>query len=171
MIFLRGKDQTIAIQASGTGVLPEKRGSMEQTGIVRPKAVGTLESALYADDLTAAADFWERIIGLEKIAAVPDRHVFFRVGSGVLLVFRPQATAVPPEPDARLPVPPHGAQGPGHYCLAVRPEDLDGWRDWLQQNGIAIEADFIWPSGGRSVYVRDPAGNSIELADPRLWSN
>ena len=31
------------------------------------------------------------------------------------------------------------------------------------------EADFAWPGGGRSVYVRDPAGNSIEFADPAIW--
>jgi hypothetical protein len=26
-----------------------------------------------------------------------------------------------------------------------------------------------WPRGGRSLYVRDPGGNSIELASPRIW--
>ena len=35
---------------------------------------------------------------------------------------------------------------------------------------VAIEADFRWPgSNARSIYVRDPAGNSIEFAEPRLW--
>jgi len=34
---------------------------------------------------------------------------------------------------------------------------------------IAIEADFEWPGGGRSVYVRDPAGNSVEFAEARIW--
>ncbi|MGN6582964.1 MAG: glyoxalase/bleomycin resistance/extradiol dioxygenase family protein, partial [Rhizobiaceae bacterium] len=24
-------------------------------------------------------------------------------------------------------------------------------------------------SGGRSIYFRDPAGNSIEFAEPRIW--
>ncbi len=140
----------------------------------RPGILSTLESALYADDLAAAAAFWENIMGLERIALVPDRHVFYRVGSGVLLIFRAEATQVAPAPDARLPVPPHGATGPGHYCMAVSGKDLDGWRAWLEGNGIAIEADFTWPKGGqspegRSIYFRDPAGNSIELADPRIW--
>ena len=26
-----------------------------------------------------------------------------------------------------------------------------------------------WPEGGRSIYFRDPAGNSLELAPPTLW--
>ena len=39
----------------------------------------------------------------------------------------------------------------------------------LTDSGIAIESDFHWPHGPRSVYVRDPAGNSVEFADPALW--
>ena len=35
--------------------------------------------------------------------------------------------------------------------------------------GIAIEADFEWPGGGRSIYFRDPAGNCLEFAEPRIW--
>ena len=33
----------------------------------------------------------------------------------------------------------------------------------------AHAADFQWPNGARSIYFRDPAGNSIEIAEPRLW--
>ncbi|TIX39705.1 MAG: glyoxalase/bleomycin resistance/extradiol dioxygenase family protein, partial [Mesorhizobium sp.] len=25
------------------------------------------------------------------------------------------------------------------------------------------------PQGGRSIYIRDPSGNSIEFAEPRIW--
>ena len=27
-----------------------------------------------------------------------------------------------------------------------------------------------WPNGARSIYVRDPAGNSLEFAEPALWA-
>ena len=135
-----------------------------------PPVLGTLESALYAGDLDAATVFWRDVMGLQPFQAVPGRHVFFRVGkSQVLLVFDPAATEQPPRPDARLPVPPHGARGPGHFCLAVAPDRLDAWHDHLTAQGIAIEADFHWPNGARSIYVRDPAGNSVELADPAIW--
>ncbi len=138
-----------------------------------PPLLGTLETALYARDLDEARDFWTRIIGLELIARVPGRHVFFRTATApypqVLLVFDPDATATAPPPGARLPVPPHGTSGPGHACLAVAPETLDLWRAHLERHAIAIEADFHWPQGGRSIYFRDPAGNSIELADPAIW--
>lgn len=139
-----------------------------------PPLAGVLESALYADDLDAARAFWQGLMGLEVIVAVPGRHVFFRVTDlpwpQVLLVFRPDATETPPRPDARLPVPPHGARGPGHFCLAVAAEDLDGWRRYLEDRGVAIEADFCSPGGARSIYFRDPAGNSIELGEPRMWA-
>lgn len=139
-----------------------------------PPVLGTLESALYADDLQAATAFWEGVMGLRAFQTVPQRHVFFRVSEDprpqVLLVFRATATEQPLKPDARLPVPPHGARGPGHFCLAVAPGAMDGWRNHLIDNGVTIEADFRWPNGARSIYFRDPAGNSIELADPAIWS-
>jgi hypothetical protein len=34
---------------------------------------------------------------------------------------------------------------------------------------VAIEADFEWPKGGRSIYFRDPAGNCLEFAEPKIW--
>lgn len=135
-----------------------------------PPVLGTLESALYADDLDATLAFWRDVMGLEPFQTAPGRHVFFRVAPmQVLLVFNPAATEQPPRPDARLPVPPHGARGPGHFCLAVPAAEMDHWRDHLTARGIVIEADFHWPNGARSIYVRDPAGNSIELADPAIW--
>lgn len=139
-----------------------------------PPVLGTLESALYADDLPAATRFWRDVMGLHPFQTVPDRHVFFRITDSprpqVLLVFCPDATEQPPAPDAKLPVPPHGARGPGHFCLAVAPDSLDAWQAHLTAQGIAIEADFHWPNGARSIYLRDPAGNSIELADPAIWT-
>ena len=134
-----------------------------------PGPEGTLESALYADDLAAALSFYQDIVGLRVLARQEGRHVFFAVGRSVLLVFNADATDHPPHAGARFPVPAHGARGPGHYCLAVARAALDGWRSYLEARGVAIEADFLWPNGARSIYVRDPAGNSIEFAEPALW--
>jgi catechol 2,3-dioxygenase-like lactoylglutathione lyase family enzyme len=67
-------------------------------------------------------------------------------------------------------VPPHGAKGNGHICFRAEADELDQWRQRLEAKGVAIEADFIWPaSGGRSIYFRDPAGNCLEFAEPRIW--
>ena len=86
----------------------------------------------------------------------------------MLLIFNPAETERPPAPGG-LPVPPHGARGPGHLALAASAAELDRWRARLVAAGIAIEADFLWPGGARSIYVRDPAGNSVEFTEPGLW--
>ena len=132
-----------------------------------PSAI--LESALYVDDLDAAEAFYREALGLAVIAKVAGRHVFFRCGGGVLLLFNAEATRNPPPPDAKLPVPPHGMTGQGHLCFAADAGEIEAWKAALEGKGIAIEADFEWPNGGRSIYFRDPAGNSIEFAEPRIW--
>ena len=66
-------------------------------------------------------------------------------------------------------MPPHGATGAGHLCFAADAEEISRWRSLLEASGIAIEADFEWPQGGRSIYFRDPSGNSLEFAERRLW--
>ena len=82
----------------------------------------------------------------------------------MLLVFNPAQTEARP---LRAPArPAHGSRGPGHVAFAAAADELDGWRERLD-GGVAIEADFRWPSGARSIYVRDPAGNSVEFAEPR----
>ena len=129
---------------------------------------GILESSLYADDLVAAEHFYGDLLGLEQVAQVEGRHVFFRCGKGMLLIFSADATREPPtNPD--MPVPPHGSRGPGHLCFAVPEAGIDGWVARLKAADVAIEADFRWPGGARSIYFRDPAGNSLECADPKLW--
>ena len=134
---------------------------------MQPSAI--LESALYVADLDAAEAFYRDVIGLERIAKVEGRHVFFRCGLGVLLLFNAEATRNRPPPDARLPVPPHGTVGEGHLCFAASAEEIGQWKIALERRGIEVEADFEWPPGGRSIYFRDPSGNSIEFAEPKIW--
>lgn len=132
-----------------------------------PRAI--LETALYAADLDAAEAFYGGVLGLERAMRAGERHVFFRLDGAMLLIFNPAETALPP-PAEGLPVPPHGAAGPGHVAFAATAAELDRWRARLEAAGVAIEADFRWPgSDARSIYVRDPAGNSVEFAEPRLW--
>jgi catechol 2,3-dioxygenase-like lactoylglutathione lyase family enzyme len=136
-------------------------------------AATVLETALYAPDLDAAEAFYGRVLGLAKVTRAGNRHVFFRLRDAMLLVFNPAETARPPAPGA-LPVPPHGATGPGHVAFAATAGEIDAWRARLASARVVIEADFRWPGrdgspGARSLYVRDPAGNSVEFAEPRLW--
>ena len=134
-----------------------------------PSLRGVLEAALYADDLDAAAAFYGEVLGLQEIMRQEGRHVFFRCGTTIVLVFRAEATRQPAAFGA-LPVPVHGAVGEGHICFWAEGDDLDVWYSRLEASGVAIEADFEWPDGARSLYVRDPAGNSVEFAEARMWN-
>ncbi|MEL7116518.1 MAG: VOC family protein [Pseudomonadota bacterium] len=129
---------------------------------------GLLEAALYVEDLDRAEGFYGNLLGLEKILRLDGRHVFFRCGTTVLLCFIAEETRRA-QPGADLPVPTHGATGPGHVCFAVDGDDIDDIVLRCEAHGVEIEADFQWPNGARSVYVRDPDENSIEFAEPRLW--
>jgi len=129
---------------------------------------GILETALYATDLDAAEAFYGNILGLEKITRSGNRHVFFRCGPGVLLIFNPEETVKPPAPDS-LQVPPHGTTGKGHACFRVSGDDLDAMARKLKAAGTAIESEVHWPQGGRSIYFRDPSGNSLECAEAKIW--
>jgi catechol 2,3-dioxygenase-like lactoylglutathione lyase family enzyme len=82
----------------------------------------------------------------------------------MLLLFNPLGSR-----DSSDEIPPHGSFGPGHVAFGVREAELPGWADWLGQKGIPVERTIDWPGGGRSLYFRDPAGNSLELATPRIW--
>ncbi len=122
-----------------------------------------LETVLYVDDLEAAARFYGGLLGLEEVSAKAGVFVFFRLDRQMLLLFDPDAAR-----QARG-VPAHGAQGPGHVCFAVAASELEPWAAALEAAGVAIEQWQDWPGGGRSCYFRGPAGNSLELATPRIW--
>lgn len=134
-----------------------------------PAPVRVLETVLYARDLAAIEEFYRRVLGLEPLAKADGRQVFYRLGDQMLLFFNPLLTTRAPADGAALPVPPHGADGEGHVCFSASADEIAAWRQHLGRSGIAVEADFEWPDGGRSIYFRDPAGNCLEFAEPRIW--
>ncbi len=129
---------------------------------------GVLEAAIYMDDLEEAKAFYGGVLGLEEVTAREGNHVFFRCGTTVVLVFDPTKTTKQ-SLDARLAIPPHGSSGASHICFGASGNQLDHWKILLQEKGVAIESEITWPNGARSFYFRDPGGNSLEVAQPRLW--
>jgi catechol 2,3-dioxygenase-like lactoylglutathione lyase family enzyme len=123
-----------------------------------------VETAIYVDDLRSTEAFYGSVLGLKVIGKEPGRHVFFQVGeASVLLAFLADATLR----DVKLPV--HGSSGPGHIGLGIESDEFDAWQAFLQGHGVTIEKEVEWPRGGKSLYFRDPAGNSVELVTPGLW--
>ena len=131
---------------------------------MRPVAI--LETCLYVDDLEVAEAFYRDVIGLEFYAKVPERHCFFRCGDSMFLLFNPESTVAPPGSE----FPGHGTRGEGHAAFRATLEEIDAWRDHLNSAGVEIEREHKWPSGGFSIYFRDPAGNCLEFATPLTWN-
>lgn len=129
-----------------------------------PPLGGLHEAALYVDDLDEAEAFWRRL-GFPFVGRAEGRHVFFRIGRDLLLLFKPQATL-----SAGNGAPAHGAIGPGHVAFDV-PDHvaLEAWRKRLDEAAVDVETELDWPSGGRSLYFRDSDGNSIELITRGTW--
>jgi len=127
------------------------------------KATCIFETVIYASDLVAAERFYTDVLGLEKYSGF-GVAVSFRLDRGVLLIFDPDQAILP-----NRGVPSHGPHGPGHLAFAARSDELDAWREHLRAHSVEIEMEVHWEQGGTSIYFRDPAGNSIELAPPTLW--
>ena len=125
------------------------------------------ETILYADDLQAAADFYVKGFGL-RLLSQSELMLVLAIGERYLLIFDPEKSSA----EGRL-VPAHGCNGRGHVAFVASEKDLPLWRERLASANIEIESEVQWGDGDRglSIYVRDPAGNSVELAPEILWSH
>lgn len=145
---------------------------------------GIYETILYGEDLGAMERFYREVVGLRMVSRVEERSRGFRVSaSQMLLVFRASVTRL-----GHPMVPTHGATGEGHVAFSIEPGTYEAWRERLADAGIAIEKEVCWPAPGeprpgggrgegrgegecvaRSIYVRDPAGNSVEFVEGQIW--
>lgn len=139
--------------------------------MLRP--TGILETILYAENLDDAREFYEGVLGIPLVGDGRPLMLDFRVSDAqVLLVFDPRQSGEPGRE-----VPSHACAGPGHVAFLIEPGSLDAWRERLAGAGVEIEREIAWtsrprPAGAdtaRSVYVRDPAGNSVELITADIW--
>lgn len=128
-----------------------------------------LETVLYARDLESVIPFYQRFLQLDFFSHDENRFAFFKCRHSTVLIFNPEKTMTQKAKIKGSPIPPHGAIGDGHVAFAIAPASIEYWTQRCEEFGIAIESNVQWPSLGHSIYVRDPAGNSVELATPQLW--
>jgi len=122
------------------------------------------ETVVYAEEIQATALFYENALGLRLIDEPDELLASFRLpDGGVLLVFDPHLASQPGRP-----IPSHGTTGAGHVAFVVSSGSLDDWTERLGEHGIEVEKAVDWEDG-RSLYLRDPAGNSVELVDGDIW--
>lgn len=133
---------------------------------------GVYETVLYGEDLGAMERFYGEVLGLRLVSGVEERSRGFRVSATqMLLIFRASVTS-----QGHRMVPAHGAVGAGHVAFAIGDEGYGAWKEKFAAAGVEIEREVEWPApeegvegGARSMYVRDPAGNSVELVEGDLW--
>jgi catechol 2,3-dioxygenase-like lactoylglutathione lyase family enzyme len=122
------------------------------------------ETCLYLHDLEQAKQFYHKTLELPLISYVPGKHIFFKVGSSVLLCFNPADSKLKTSPPA------HFGEGKQHFAFEVTEHKYAEAKEWIQGKGIKITDELAWPGGQKSFYFEDPEGNVLEiLPDKGIW--
>ena len=126
-----------------------------------PRLTRVLETVLYyrAGEREAVERFYGEVLALRRVGDFP----VYRLGEGLVLLFDAEETRIQDDP------PPHGASGPVHTCFVSEPDEYEAWKARLAAHGVRVTREIVWPSGVRSFYFDDPAGNVLEIADGDLW--
>ena len=124
-----------------------------------------IETCLYVQDLDGTEAFYANKLEFTVIGKKQGRHIFFRVGSSVLLCFKADVT----REEASLPV--HFGEGQLHLAFEVPKKDYEKVKKWIQSKGIEIEHEQHWHNDYRSFYFRDPDGHSLEIVPQGLWDS
>jgi catechol-2,3-dioxygenase len=127
---------------------------------------GILETVLYGTNLNELADFYKNVFGFNEIARTAGRNVVLSCNTSALILFNPEASI---KKEGKFPY--RGTVGPGHVAFLIKNEELGKWQEHLKNHKINIEKEISWEEGGTSIYFRDPADNSVELAPATLWNN
>jgi catechol 2,3-dioxygenase-like lactoylglutathione lyase family enzyme len=121
------------------------------------------ETCIYSRDLERAEKFYSEILGLEIIGKGEGRHIFFRAGTSVLLIFNPDYTAT------QSGIPSHDGEGRIHFAFEVEKTDYEGTRAEILAKGVTITHEHNW-KGGRSFYFNDPDGHILEIIEGNaIW--
>jgi catechol 2,3-dioxygenase-like lactoylglutathione lyase family enzyme len=124
-----------------------------------------IETCIYSSNLKEMKEFYQDRIGLELVSEEENRHIFFKVGENMLLIFNPKVTMY--EKDTK-----HGAITPPsmiHFAFEIKKDDFQTIKMDILNKNIKIEKEVIWKNGGSSIYFRDPAGNLVEIITDNFW--
>jgi catechol 2,3-dioxygenase-like lactoylglutathione lyase family enzyme len=113
------------------------------------------------DDVQAAIDFYTTHLGFTARSSAAPAFADVVRGPLRLLLSGPASSAGRPMPDGETPV----AGGWNRIHLVV--DDLDAEVARLREAGVRFRNDVVTGPGGRQILLIDPAGNLVELFQPR----
>lgn len=121
------------------------------------------ELALRVNDLDRMQEFYEKVVGLEVMRRFPD-VVFFRIAPGhgghttILALF-----------DRNVEVG-QDRTTLDHLAFTIDVTEYESERKRLEELGVDVEPKVFDWTGWRSLFLRDPEGNVVELVcrDPAL---
>jgi catechol 2,3-dioxygenase-like lactoylglutathione lyase family enzyme len=114
------------------------------------------------DDVDAAVAFYDGLLGFEVAAhPAPGFAMLFR-GELRLLLNAPGAGGAGTA-DRTGAIPQPG----GWNRIQLPVEDIAAEVERLKQAGAVLRTDIVHGNGGKQVLVEDPAGNLVELLEPR----
>jgi catechol 2,3-dioxygenase-like lactoylglutathione lyase family enzyme len=125
-----------------------------------------IETALYCENVPEMVSFYQNLFDFPLLMEASDRGAFLGCGDSILIIFNRNLTTLESQR-----VPSHGSTGPGHTALEIDNGSINLWKQHLTEKGISIEKEVNWEhTKATSIYFRDPANNSIELAEKSLWN-
>lgn len=132
-----------------------------------PTVGPVLETALYVADLGRSVAFYEQVLGLPPASEPGSRMCALRItASQVLLLFR-KGGSVQATVTSYGTIPPTDGDGSLHLTFFIPGPNFEIWQDRLRRFEVEIESILTWPTGGRSIYFRDPDNHLIELKTSR----
>jgi len=133
-----------------------------------PRLNGIIETAIHVRDLSASADFYQQVLGLESVQRSERLCVLSVAGRHLLLLFLQDGSTEPVETAGGI-IPPHYGSGALHFAFAIDHSELAPWEQRLREKGVAVESRVHWELGGTRLCFRDPDGHLVELATPGVW--
>lgn len=130
---------------------------------------GILETALYVSDLPRAVRFYTELFELRTLRGDDRFHAFSVADRQVLLLFLRGGSTSTTHVEGGA-IPPHDGSGPLHFAFSIPTGSEVDWERRLQEQGVALEGRVDWPSGGVSLYFRDPDQHLVELLTPGVWA-
>jgi len=113
------------------------------------------------DDVEEAVDFYTTHFGFEVRSSAAPAFADVVRGNLRLLLSGPRSSAGRPMPDGRTPGP--GGWNRIHFIV----DDIGSEVERLRGAGLTFRNEIISGPGGQQILLEDPAGNPIELFQPR----